>query len=378
MQNKKILIISITDQDSDPRIIRQVNFLKDDYDIYCCGVRNTFIPKENFIQVSSKNNTALSKIIIGTLKLFRFYNLAESFVLNSKLKIESQENLPVFDLIIANDFDTLALALKKFKSEKIIADFHEYAPSEFDDKLYWKYIHKNFVIHQCKKYFPVIDSFTTVCKSIARKYEEEFNRRPVVITNAADYADLKPAPVKDKIRMIHHGAAISSRKIEIMIEVAKLLETGFTLDLMLVPNERNYFDKLKEMAAGSRNIKFIEPVSFKEIIPFCNSYDIGLFILPPENLNYEFALPNKFFEFVQSRLAIVTGPSKEMAGYIDEYELGIHTKSFDPHEVAAEIRKLSREQIVKFKNNSDQHAKELSSKENKQILNKLVKKILND
>ncbi len=30
--------------------------------------------------------------------------------------------------------------------------------------------------------------------------------------------------------------------------------------------------------------------------------------------------PNKFFEFIQSRLAIVTGPSKEMSDYIDKYE----------------------------------------------------------
>jgi len=378
MAKEKILIISLTNQDSDPRIIRQVNFLKDEFDIYCCGVSNSFIFREKFIRVNLRNNTAFSKIIIETLKLFRLYNSAESFVLSSKLKLEASANYLQFDLIIANDFDTLALALKKFNSNKVIADFHEYAPAEFEDKLYWKYVHKNFVVHQCRKYFPVIDAISTVCKSIADEYEKEFDRKPVVITNAASYADLKPAPGREKVRMIHHGAAISSRKIEIMIEAAKLLDERFTLDLMLIPNEREYFNKLKSMAAGSENIRFIEPVSFEEIVKFCNSYDIGIFILPPVNLNYKYALPNKFFEFIQSRLAIVTGPSKEMSGYIDRYELGLHTKTFEPSEIAEEINKLSNEKIMHYKTNSDKYAKELSAEENKKILNNLVKEILAD
>jgi len=378
MQKKKILIISITNQNSDPRVIRQVKFLKDEYDIYCCGANNSYISKEKFIRVNSRNNTAFSKIIVGTLKLFRLYDSAESFVLNSKLKLEVPDNLFQFDLIIANDFDTMALALKKFKTKKVIADFHEYAPSEFEDKLYWKYIHKNFVIHQCRKYFPDIGAITTVCKSIADEYEKEFERKPVVITNASEYADLNPSSVIEKVRIIHHGAAISSRKIEIMIEVAKLLDDRFTFDLMLIPNEKEYFNKLKSMAAGSKKIKFIEPVSFEEIVTFCNSYDIGMFILPPVNLNYKYALPNKFFEFIQSRLAIVTGPSKEMSDYIDRYELGLHTKTFNPQEVADEINKLSNEQIMSYKKNSARYAKELSAGENKKVLNNVVKDILSD
>lgn len=376
--NEKVLIISITDQDSDPRIIRQNEFLKDSYDIYCCGIKNTFIPKEKFIRVNSINNTPVSKIITGTLKISGLYDYAERYALSTKLRIDHSGKLPEFDLVIANDFDTLALAFRIFKTKKVLADFHEYAPSEFEDKLYWKYVHKKFVIHQCRKYFPGLSAVTTVCKSIADKYETEFGKRPVVITNASGYQNLNPGPVKDRIRIIHHGAAISSRRIELMIETAMLLDERFTLDLMLVPNEMNYYMKLKDMIAGNNRIKIIEPVSYKDIIPFCNSYDIGMFILPPANFNYESALPNKFFEFVQSRLAIVTGPSKEMSDYIDKFDLGIHSKTFDPADTAREINELSDEQIMNFKNNSHKYSKELSAEKNKIILNDLVKNILSD
>ncbi|MEP7145545.1 MAG: hypothetical protein ABI792_00910 [bacterium] len=376
MNRKKILIISLTDQNSDPRVVRQINCLKDNYDIYCCGVSNNIIPENNFYPVIVKPNTLFRKIVIGSLKMFRSYTAAENYILDKKIEINFNNKNIRFDLIIANDMDTIPIAFRLFSSEKVLADFHEYAPEEFEDKLYWKLIHKNYIYFQCRKYFPLLNGSTTVCKSIADEYNKNFGIIPEVITNAAEYIDLKPIPLNENMKIIHHGAAISSRKIEIMIQTAKLLDKRFTFDLMLIPNETAYYNSLKEMIRDNENIKIIEPVSFNEIIPFCNSYDIGLFILPHVNLNYRYALPNKFFEFVQSRLAIVTGPSVEMADYISEYKLGISTRSFNPEEIADEINGLTTEQIRLFKENSHKHAKELSSEKNMIILNNLVSKLL--
>ncbi len=376
MNKAKILIISLTNQDSDPRVLRQIDFLKDSYDIYCCGVSNNVVDRHNFYPVGVKPNTVLRKIIIGTLKLFRFYTAAENYVLRKKIRIDFKGNDILFDLIIANDMDSIPIAFRMFKSKKILADFHEYGPEEFEDKLYWKLIHKNYIIHQCKKYFPKLSGATTVCKSIAEEYQKNFGILPIVITNTAKYHDLKPVPLKEKIRIIHHGAAISSRKIEIMIEAVKLLDDRFYFDLMLIPNEKNYYDELNNMIRDHKNIRMIEPVSFDEIITLCNSYDIGLFILPPVNLNYRYALPNKFFEFIQSRLAIITGPSVEMADYISNYDLGIVTKTFEPEEIAKQINALSSEMITAYKQNSDKHAKELSSDKNRTLLNSIANKLI--
>ena len=157
-----------------------------------------------------------------------------------------------------------------------------------------------------------------------------------------------------------------------MIETAKLLDDRFTLDLMLIPNEPDYYSYLKEMISGLDKVRMIAPVDYKNIVSYCNTYDIGMFILPPVNLNYKYALPNKFFEFVMSRLAVITGPSIEMSYYINMYELGISTDSFNPSQIAKEINKLSNEQIQKFKQNSDKSAYELSSETNREIFLKLV------
>lgn len=374
LSKKKILILSLTNQNSDPRVIRQIEALKNDHDIYCAGIANDIVPLQRFIPVKVNPNSFARKLCIGGLKMLGMYESAERFVLDNRIEMKAPEI--EFDLIIANDMDAVPAAFSKFRSKKVMADLHEYAPLEFEDKLYWKIIHSKYIIYECSKYFPKLDGATAVCSSIAVEYNRNFGKLPVVITNAASYQNLKPKPTGDKIRIIHHGAAISSRRIELMIEAVMLLDDRFIFDLMLVPNEKDYYKKLKKMVEGNEKIRIIDPVDFKDIVPFCNGYDIGFFVLPPVNFNYRYALPNKFFEFVQARLAIVTGPSVEMAGYINKYELGIVTETFDPKEISSRMNELTTDEIMKFKSNSDLHSKELSGERNEEIMKDLINKII--
>lgn len=378
MNKKKILILSITDQNCAPRIIRQIDFLEKEYDLYCCGIRNSNIPAEKFFPIQKSKNSTIQKIIIGILKLLRLSRLSEKFITRYKYKITISGESHYFDLIIAHDLDAVALAYDKFNSKNLIVDLHEYAQEEFGETFYWKFINKSFLSYQCRKYLPKVAASTTVCQSISNEYENNFFIAPVVITNAALFHELKPSPVEEKIRIISHGGAIKSRRIELMIEIAKNLDKRFTLDLMLLPSDVSYFNTLKQIAEKTDNVKIIPPVDFNNIITYCNQYDIGFYIIFPTNLNNKYSLPNKFFEFIQSRLAIITGPSPEMEFHINKYNLGIAAKTFDPEVIAAEINKLSNQEIECFKNNSHKHARELSSEKNKIIFNNIVSKVLSN
>lgn len=369
---KSILIISTTNQDRDPRVLRQIEFLQEDFDVWCCGLENTKIKKENFIKLEI-NESTISRIPVLFFRFFMLYNTLENYWLRNKVNIKAEKFN--FDYIITNDLDTLPLAFKFFKSENVICDFHEYAPAEFEDKFSWRILHQRFAIHQCNKYFPKLKLITTVCDGIANEFNINFGKRPVVISNAASFHDLQPSGTTNKIKLIHHGAAIPSRKIELMIQVAKLLDERFQLDLMLVPNDKNYYDNLVKMSKDISNVRFIPPVKFEEIIPFCNKYDAGIFILPFTNFNYRFALPNKFFEFVQSRLTIITGPSPEMAKLINQYDLGIVTDNFEASNIANKLNETTSEQFSNWKLNSHLAAKELSSDKNKSILLEQIKSI---
>jgi hypothetical protein len=106
----------------------------------------------------------------------------------------------------------------------------------------------------------------------------------------------------------------------------------------------------------------------RELVSMANAYDVGLFLLPPNNLNRRYALPNKFFEFVQARLAVAVGPSPEMAALVRRHGLGVVAADFTPEALAAELNSLDADQIAGFKLASDAAACELSAERNAEAI----------
>ncbi len=157
-----------------------------------------------------------------------------------------------------------------------------------------------------------------------------------------------------------------------MIEMMRFLDDRYHLDFMLMAAKQDYLDHLKELAAGDSRIRFVEPVAMQEISKVCNSYDIGVFLLPPVNFNYTHALPNKFFEFVQGRLAIAIGPSPEMARLVRQYDCGVVAEDFSPQTMARAIAEMSKEQIAHYKQQAGVAAAELCAENNEKLMLDLV------
>ena len=171
--------------------------------------------------------------------------------------------------------------------------------------------------------------------------------------------------------------AARDRGIEIMIETMDYVDNRFSLDLMLVANwNLEYYEELKAMAQNRNNVRIIPPVAFEEIVPFSSQYDIGFYILQPTSYNCKYALPNKFFEFIQARLALAIGPSPEMAKYLKAYDLGIVAPNFTPQSMAESLNALTKEQILIYKENANKTAKILNAtKEGEKLLN-IIERVL--
>ena len=171
--------------------------------------------------------------------------------------------------------------------------------------------------------------------------------------------------------------ASKERGIEKMIEIMEYLDSRFTLDLMLVKTaDEEYYKNLEIQVSQVKNTRIIPIVPFEEIIPFTSQYDIGFYILQPTNFNGYNALPNKFFEFIQARLAIAIGPSPEMAKLVQQYNLGIISKDFTPKSMAESLNKLTKEEILQYKENSNKAAKILNAQNEGEKLLKIVEEVL--
>jgi len=376
MENKKklkILILSLSDLERDPRILRQINFLRENYLVTCVGKNPPKNKNIDFIKVNYQFQL-IQLVTFSLFSLLKKYDLAYYQFFKSKmlesLKIPEEKN---FDLIIANDIDTLPFSVKIKRNSKLLFDAHEYSPEEINDNFFWRIIFKDYRSYLLRKFLPQCDVMTTVSKGIAEKYKKEFNVLPTVITNAADYYDLTPTIVDPgNIKLIHHGVADPDRKVENMIELMRFLDSRFSLDLMLVPLSQVYLKKLKYISREIKNVKFVDPVPTKEIVRKTNKYDIGLHIIEPKNYSDIYSLPNKFFEFIQARLAIAISPSPEMARIVNKYDLGVVATDFKPVTLAKFLNRLTPEKIQYYKNRSHKYAYELSSGRNAEILDRLI------
>ena len=368
---KNILIISYSPLHRDPRILRQINSLEGDYNLQAIGLTNPNIYKVDFFDISFAQHpkTLYEKVQLG-LRIWFW----QSSALRHNLKLDSilKYKYRVPDIIIANDWNGLysATVLKKEKkwNAQIYFDAHEFFP-KYRNSWFWKLFEKPLITYVFKKCRNSFKTMSTVCPSLAKMYEDYFHfesNKVHVITNAPDFeSDLIPQVVGDKVKIIHHGCALKERQIEKMIDMmAYLPEDKYELYFMLVLGDKEYYEKLVQRASKYQNIHFLTPVPFAQIPSFTNQFDVGLFILNNDLINYKYALPNKFFEFVQARLAIAIGDSYEMKQYVKKYDLGIAADDNTPEALAEKFIKLTKEDIMKYKQNAHMYARELSAEPN--------------
>ncbi|MDL1960308.1 MAG: hypothetical protein LWX01_01145 [Deltaproteobacteria bacterium] len=353
--------------------------MKDNYRLISAGLSDPHVTGVSFYPIPNKGLTLPQKIGMGIqLKMNQFEAVywASDMVRKAYRQLKDQS----FDLIIANDLNTLPLSLSLASKcgHKVLLDAHEYEPRHFDDNWLFNFFFKDYWDYICRKYLPQVDAMTTVCQGIADEYKRVYGVECGVLTNAPFYEKLEPKPVHqdDRIHIIHHGGLHTSRRLENMILLMDHLDERFTLDLMLVPNKPRYFRKLKKLAQRSKRIHFRDPVPMQHIAKEINDYDIGLFLLWPGAFNYRMALPNKLFEFIQGRLCIAIWPSPEMARLVREHNIGVVAEDFSIESMASALNQLTTERINHFKEQSHKSASVLCAKKNQEVLQNLVSKLL--
>lgn len=373
---KTVMVISFTNLATDPRVNRQIRGLAERYRVVAVGLNDPQVEGVTFIACSSPRKS-LPKRVQALFQLLggRF----EGYYWGLKHVQDALKDLRgvAFDAIIANDIDSLPLALRVADGAPVVMDAHEYAPKEFEDRWQWRLLFMRYKEYLCRTYMPKAQATLTVCEGIADEYHAQYGVRPVVVTNAPDFESLEPHGTDPRrIRLIHHGGAIPSRRIENMIRMMDHLDERFELDFMLVPSDPKYHAELEAMAQGKPRIRFIPPVPMREIAQTIAAYDMGIYLLEPNSFNNRMALPNKFFEFIQARLAVAIGPSPEMARVVREHGLGVVTEDFSPVSLAQALGKLDADQIDAYKRGSHEAAALLSAEENRRRLLGVLDQVL--
>lgn len=368
---RRALVASDSPIARDPRVLRQVRWLSElGFTVDTIG-RGPRAPEAAGTHFAMRRPSALVRVLAYLLLPNRqkYRAIIESGI---PAHVVSPSGDGVYDVVVLNEIELLPWFIAR-KSSLVAAnghthlDLHEFAPSQrtgLAHRLVFKR-YRDWLISHIPS--PAFDSRSTVASGIARLYAERFGLDlPGIIRSCPDYVEQVPQPVDgNHIRLVHHGVASLSRGLEILINAMAEVDDRFSLELMLVgaPHDLAALRRLAE-PLGSR-VTFRDPVDVRSIASAINQYDAEVIFFPPVTENLRYALPNKFFEAVQGRLAIVTGNSSEMVEILTHYGNGVVASGWLASDLAAAVNTLSAESLTAMKQGSNVAARELTSEQEK-------------
>ena len=354
---QSLLILSFSDISADARVLKQVAAFRDRYEVTTCGYGPAPEGVADHVQLPSDQEVwRYSRALLMLRQYARAYRQNGAVRAASAALVGRR-----FDVVLANDVDAVPLALSLRPRLGVHADLHEFAPAQKTELLRWRLFVAPFMAWICRTSVTRATSVTTVAHGIAREYRRRFGIAAGVVTNATPFADQPPTELHAPIALVHSGACFRNRHLDIMLDALELTSRPATLDLYLTPNDPAYLDELVERARTRPNVRVHDPVPYRELVRTLHDYDVGVFVLPPVNVNYRWALPNKLFDFVQARLGVVVGPSPEMAELVRQEGFGVVADDFTAAGLARVLDTLTPEAVEGLKQRSDQVAAPLSS-----------------
>lgn len=269
-----------------------------------------------------------------------------------------------YDFVVVNDHLPLPAVFNAVGPEiPIYLDLHEYFPGQSPRGSIPQLYHRPVNRWIAKNFLSVPKFVTVVSDQIAGLYFRMgyLETLPSVVRNLPIAAQLEPRrhEAPKPIRIVHHGCFSKSRNPGVFVDAVALLGEGYELTFYFVGTVPEPFVESAKRKLG-RRVHFQTLVSPEEIPFEMNKHDIGLHVLPMVSENHALALPNKLFEFVQARLAVVVSPSPAMADFVENSGVGKVTSGFEASDFANTIKEIDGEALARFKEESHRLAGQLN------------------
>jgi glycosyltransferase involved in cell wall biosynthesis len=259
------------------------------------------------------------------------------------------------DIIHANDPDTLSIAIetKEYWASKghkvaVVYDSHEFTAGVYRANPTWLPAMESLEY----KYIPKVDAVVTVSEAIAKLMKERFSldQLPEVVVNAPSFQSEEasvPFPsLRESLNLdasvplfVYVGVSAELRGIHTSIEALKYFPEAH---LAIVTKNNHYLGTCKELAKdiGVMNRVHIKPYVAQHLVSAYIS-DASAGISPIlHHPNHELSCFTKFYEFLHSRLPIVTSDVQVMKETTLSLGVGTSFIAGDPIDCANQMKEL--------------------------------------
>lgn len=370
----KAIILSHSFVFKDPRPLRQIRWLREAgfTDIVTVGLGPKPTEADSHFEIGFRG---LIRRYLGYL--IRDHEARFRYFFGRELDAIPMQFLKNADVLVLNEIEYLnwrRLSEAPLVSLPVYLDLHEdhvndahRGPLErIAFKKYWDWQLRQFVEFVTSRKSRL--ELTCVERNIADDYSSISGKRVRLIFNAPDENDLLPSDVQpERIKLIHHGMGTKGRGIETAVEAVAKLPENYSLDLVLFAS-RLYKLKVKMLAKKlgvARRVRLENGVPLTELPSRLNQADIAVVVLSTVTSGHINSLPNKFFESIHAKLAIVTGPNPSMARLTQEHGFGVSLPSWSSSDLADAILHMTPHDIAQFKSKAVEASTKLSSKQSR-------------
>jgi glycosyltransferase involved in cell wall biosynthesis len=233
-------------------------------------------------------------------------------------------------LLVANDLDTLLpnYYFSKRRKSALVYDSHEIfcEVPELQEtpikKKIWEHVEKSIV--------PKLKYCITVNQSIANWFNQKYKIDFKVVRNIPDKISVTTIKTRtelslptDKKIILLQGAGINiQRGAEEAVEAMQYINNA----ILLIIGGGDAVENLKlEITRFKLEDKVIMLPKMKpeELYQYTCNADIGLSLDKATNLNYQFSLPNKLFDYVCAGVPVLASPLIEIKSFIEKYKVGV-------------------------------------------------------
>ncbi len=370
--NRKVIVCVTNDLTTDQRVHKTCTVLKS-------------LGFEVLLYGRILNNSLSLSRNYSTLRIKHFFNSGPLFYAEFNIRLFFFLLFNRFNLVFSNDLDTLMAAFlaSKCKRKKIIYDTHEYFTEtpELVNRPFvqniWKAI-ENFI-------FPKLIYIITVNNSIAALYAEKFAKKIQVVRNipmSFDVPNIKSRvelglPIDKKIIILQGSGINIQRGAEEAVEAMKQIENS----VLLIAGAGDVIDFLKKYVIDNKldeKVIFKSKMPYEDLLQYTANSDLGLAIDKNTNINYQFSLPNKLFDYIHAGIPVLASNLVELKNIIDEFDVGYFIDNHDPEHIAKKINEIFSNEVTYLtkKGNTKRAKKELCWENESKKLSAIISKSL--
>jgi glycosyltransferase involved in cell wall biosynthesis len=267
-------------------------------------------------------------------------------------------------LVHCNDLDTLLIGymFKCNHGVPLIYDAHELYAEQLSPEMRSDLWYRFYTTLE-DSLIRLSDGRMTVCDSLGKYFAERYGAEGfVTVLNVPSVTYLPPPDVlsrqRERRRILYHGAYSAYRGLEEIIRAARWIDDADIVFRGIGRHERTLRELCHAQGVEER-ITFVQPVPVADMIPAAAECDIGLSPFIPVCKNTEYALPNKFFEYMMAGLGCASSDLVELRRLSREFRVGITFPSLEPVDIAGCLNELlaQPDRIDEYRHNAYEAAR---------------------